>query len=424
MKSQLPFRPYAISRRRFIALAAGAGALSVGSGCGGAGSNDENTGDDEEPSRSDERRTTTAVAKTTATARAKRDAKATPEPEVGKDQAPGGDGITLPSLLERLPNSDGNRESVTLNHYGRAAAAAGLSAYPPRNSDAGTVVKFATALVNAGLAPTDISGYRQLQNVEYWRYEIGFSFEQIEADAYGGALPALEQVLLGAFSMDDIELAVTTDPTWSPILSRQEYQGVKYYSWGPELAVDPKRISTVHPLGRGDRMAASESRIFWTAKDSAMAELISTEGGKSNSLAKTAPFLGLVNAFETRNAHVMAITANANRFKVGSPAGEPQVDPFDAIAMGAVGDGKTYSVLVGLAYASKAVAQRNAANLEGRLSKGTSMRMSKPWSQVFTGANKVAVENSLVIAELPTSTPALWRDILFSSDSLVVVKGA
>jgi hypothetical protein len=412
-----------ISRRRFLSGAVAFGLAGAGVACGG----DDDKEDDEELSpAAQRRRTSTAIARATARAEAK--ATPTPEATVADDE------ITLLDLLDAIPNTDGNRATVNLNHYGRAATAAGLKAYPPRLAPGKEVTDFARALVDAGIAPADISGFRKLSDIDSWRYEIGFSFEQIEADAYAGSSPATQQALFGAFSVADIDVAVTTDPTWSPVLTRQKYQGVEYYSWGEELKVDVRRISTVRPLGRGDRMAASGTRIFWAAKDSAMAELISVETGKSNSLTKTESFRQIAGAMEERHAHAAGLTTDANRFRLKSHPGvdaalaakiekESQLPPFEAIGYGAFLDksGASYIVAI-MYYQTKADAKPAATALADRIRTGTSLRTGKPWNEVFKSAFAIVPDGNLVLADIQTNTPSLWRDIFNSGDSLTLVK--
>ena len=87
--------------------------------------------------------------------------------------------------------------------------------------------------------------------------------------------------------------------------------GIKFYSWGEDLAVDIKKIyapPAFDRLGRGGRIAVLDEYVFRTLETRGMKRLIDVSLGRRDSLADVDEFRLLATGLDELNAYSGLLT--------------------------------------------------------------------------------------------------------------------
>lgn len=327
-------------------------------------------------------------------------------------------------LLALVPDTAANRGFLLANDYAAAREAYGVD-LPPDDADLDVVREYVLGLIgpgrNGGLSPSDLSGMGTRIDPGAWLLELGFSPVQVDADVLAGSPPEQVIALLGRFDPAAVEAAVTSDPEWSDLLEREEYQGVPYYSWGEDLKIDVKRVTATRRLGESIRVAVDDGSYRWAKTTAGIEALIDAGAGRAGSLADDVTMASIAAALHQDGLYTVFMSTDVDAFGSGTPAAcdATCLVPYDAFATAAGHDADGDFVVVVLANRSEADAIENATRLDARIDGGSSVVTKAPWAEYFT-ARDVAADGTLVVAKLRTEKPRIAFDMVYTRDTLLM----
>ena len=340
----------------------------------------------------------------------------------------GGDGAGGPDTasgieasLSVVPVTDGAADFVVVNDIAAAADAAGVTA-PGPGADGTALGDYFSTLSGleespVAVAPAELTRQTALEDAG-WRAELGWAPVDLTGDVSAGQPPNHLQAFFADFDAATVDDAVHTDPTWSDQLEEVEYDGLTYYAWCDDGAIDIGGLSTVRALGECARLFVDEDAglAYWTRTTELMEQALDTFTGDAPSLADDPELGPLAVALDDLGAYSAVLTADGDTF-----AGGGELEPYDAVATGAaVVDGQPRLLLV-YANPDEATAQANADTLAELVTDGESSANGRPWSDAL-GAGEIDVDGSLVTASFPTEDGRLWSGIFLQRDSLLATR--
>ncbi len=370
----------------------------------------------------------------------------------GGNGLPGGsekDGFV--GLLAQIPDNSQTRELIYLNDYARARDVFGIP-LPGDDADEETLTEYLIAVnrgpegsteeaKHTGLAPGPwISGFSehgaiQLKN----RHELGFDVRNVHQSIMAGAPPQLLEVVKGRFNPREIERSIEGCSD-CPKADRVEYEGVESYSWGEDGVVSlSERFSppAFDQLGRGGRIAVSDSLVFRTVETPGMEALIRTHRGKGDSLADDEDLALAAGRLDDLEVFSALIIGDPEYFSAEDvlenlclnlysdecdlirdrAASVGSLTEYEVLGAGAGKDGHGLFNAVILVYRDEGDAERNARQFEERLEEGSSLFANRRWSELIPDAD-VRAEGRTVLAKLRPQSAALWHQSVVVRDSL------
>ncbi len=351
-------------------------------------------------------------------------ATATAPPTEVPTATPAPGGSTLLALLQRIPATEDSSKFVFANDYERARENYGVE-LPPATASPDEIERYARALSGApkfnGLRPAEVSGMSATFDPVAWQLELGFTPLAIDADITAGSPPNQYQVLRGRFEPAVIAAAVGSDPKWSDALTQAAHEGVAYYSWGEDLAIDIKRVSATRRLGESIRVATDGEYFSWAKWTEGLTSMLDAGAGRAKSLADLGPFGAMAAAMSDAGVYTVLLSTDAAQFAAPSSAacGDGCLLAYDAFATAAGHNADGDFVVIVLAQQDEASAKENAARIEQRVSTGSSAVTQRAWSEYFTDT-EIVVNGSLIVATLRTDKPRIAFDMVFTRDTLLL----
>lgn len=349
-------------------------------------------------------------------------------------------------LLEVIPDTPESRGYTLLNDYQRFRETFDLQLPGPEADD--------EALMDYLMRPLDmpqfngsfITGYEgrtAFQAFERRRY-LGFDLRDIHRSAEVGLPPEVLEIVQGDFDPEVTGQALAAC-TECEAPEESERHGIKFYSWGEDLAVDVQKIlapPAFDHLGRGGRIAVLDKYVFRTVETPGMRNLIDTSLGRRDSLADVDEFRLLAAGLDELNAYSGILTDKTQSFDetiknlldgAGSNftqeeaaqlrrrlESEPLLRPYDAFATGAGRDERGRYMAVVLVHSSKQAAEQNVDLLRRRIEEAQSLWIIQPWSDLIEEM-EIRADGAVLLGKLwGERTATLWIQFVFNRDPLLL----
>jgi hypothetical protein len=334
-------------------------------------------------------------------------------------------GAELTALLERIPSGQGG--FVQLANWRAARDAAGVE-QPATDADGDEVVEYLRALEQLGFAT--VSPYELAGRATALRDELGFSVVDLDASAAIGEPPDLAVVFDGRIDADTVRDAVEDDPVFADRLQTAEADGVEYWSWGDDGAVDVRGTSELRRLGESLRLAVVDGGALLTRQTGLMEDLLALDGDDDGrSLADDEDLAAVAGALDERAAIAALLSDEApgtDPVQVLESQGssvpgddEPTLPAYRAYGTGVASVDGDPTLVVVLAYGDEERAQEAAEALQARFDDGVSSATQQPWSELVTDA-EVSTAGRLVVATGTIAEhPRLWFQMVVQRDSLL-----
>jgi len=319
------------------------------------------------------------------------------------------EGNWIVDLLARVPEGAHRAADVTVVDLTAAAAAAGISVPDPGASE-DEIVDYLAGLPRDALIPDLLRD--PFPDFDALTRELGIDPALVTAAITAGTPPETYQVLQGDFDAAAIDRAVRTDPVWADLLTAAEYEGVPYFAWGDDFAVDVGRVTPARRLGRGGRLAVDDGHLYWAPWTAGMEGLIDAGAGTVPTLADDAALARVAGALAGAGVYSAVLTnrallqdAAASALALGAGGGGDEAGPFWVIA--AVHDGA-------------ATAEAAAAEVSRLLAEGGPAATRQPWSERISGF-EVTVEDGLMLAIVRSAGPVGdWWQAFSTRDAIML----
>ena len=282
------------------------------------------------------------------------------------------------------------------------------------------------------------------------REYLGFDIRNEDQSMVAGVLGRQLEVLHGRFDPEATDRALSScSGECTPPDTREEYQGVMFYSWGDDYKVDPKKKlapSAFDHIGRGGRIAVQDSYVFRTLGTDDMKSLLDTSLAESRSLADVDEFLLLARGMSELGAYAMFLTDQTQGFeetlkvlcegfdltmsdqfclRIGAQVEErqPMLRRYNSFATGVGKDEQgAYTALV-LVHADDGSASDNVRLLRRRLEDGTSFYDGTTWVEFFdTDSLDISAKGRVLLAKLRPieGIPPLWIKLVYRRGQLLL----
>jgi hypothetical protein len=261
--------------------------------------------------------------------------------------------------------------------------------------------------------------------------ELGFDVGDLDRVAVVGIPPEPLQVFTGRITADEVEGAVESDPTWSPVLETFEHEGARYWSWLADGEVAVERRTPVRVFGAALRLAVPQDGVALAATRTATVEAaLDAGGGRRDSLADVDELGLLAEAMDGADAYVARFSTQPIEFDVGDAPpevvaaqtaafdAEPHLDRYRGLATGLVAGAHEQALVVALVFDDAEQADANAARLERLVSETASLVHDEPWSTLL-GDPQITTEGRVVIGRFLLEQSAVWH--LLGAEPLLAV---
>ena len=270
---------------------------------------------------------------------------------------------------------------------------------------------------------------------------LGFDIGDMEQSILAGEPPYVLEVASGRIDPEATERSLSrcTECEEPKI---HEHRGVEFYSWGDDLR--PNLAKRLHPpafdeLGRGGRIAVLDSLVLRTLWTQGMRSLIDAYRNNRDSLADdpdlalaagelqslgvySAILFGDVERFTTNPLDsLLSAEEQAQLEKMRAPLGMDTPDEFSALGAGVAKDADGFLTILVFVYEDADVANRNVQGLEEMLANGQSIATGQPWTEYFP-QSEVWSDGRALIARLRTERPAIWLQVVFNNENLLMPK--
>jgi hypothetical protein len=116
------------------------------------------------------------------------------------------------------------------------------------------------------------------------RAELGFDRDEAAQVVDYGQPPTQATVARGRFEREAVAAAVAADPVWSPLLEERTYEGVPFWSWGEDYALNAV-FSDLRGPGNSARLALVDDLVVWAAGDPELEGVLDAVAGRVPTLA-------------------------------------------------------------------------------------------------------------------------------------------
>jgi len=357
----------------------------------------------------------------------------------GVDAVAETEGGPMASALALVPTTDDEGALVVVNDYAAAGAALDLDRPSPDEADEDSVADWFIPLttgrddVVGGLTATEFLGSRVTED-EAWRDELGWAPVDVDlaVELQTEEGPGYS-AFTGDFDADTIEDAVTAeDNVWADELEVEEQGDTEYYRWGDdEAAIDPDRVTTVRPLGRGGSMAVFEGTVLWSWRVDELEAGIDAATGEGDSIGDDEELAAMAEAMDGLGA-MGAVFTSDEEILAGPPIpglddvdrtslDGPVLEPYEALATGVRIGEDGQQVLVALLHDDEDDAAENVDALEEVVEDGTSLVTNRAWSDQVS-VDEIEADGPVLTAVLDLEdggAPNLWINMLYTRDTLL-----
>lgn len=320
------------------------------------------------------------------------------------------------TLLGLIPDTPATRGEVTMTDFARIRDLFGVATPADPADPAQREAYFAqlAATRARGIFPTflsELGTFAQQTNLAAY-----LGYRRVDQDVSAGQPPSTFEAVRGVFDPDAAAAALAACADCPPAQTAQ-FEGVTYYSWGDDFAVDLQSVlkpPAFDRLGRGGRIAVTNEYILRTLWTEGMTAMIAAAHG-SASLGANADFRLAAQGLEdlqTYGAYLTDQTQTATAETSG-----PLLRPYSLIAVG-VGREANGAAFTGIAlvHESEQAAQGNAGLIQRRIGETSSAATRQPWSSMFSSVEVHATGRLLAIT---LHGSAIGPDFLLRRDPLL-----
>jgi hypothetical protein len=308
------------------------------------------------------------------------------------DSDEGADAGSLRSMLGQIADTPENRSFVVWVDIATARELAG-EPVPDAGSDAESDLELFVGGRDRVVQPRPpaFMGSR-FADVEDWRTEVGFAVTDVDQSIDAGVPPEMSAVVRGRIDGNDVEAAISSDPTWKDDRETAEHDGVSYSRWLDDGETDLERASPARPLGNSLRLQAADGQVRWARTDEAMEATIDAGAGDTDTLADVTGFEAIAASFEGQDVYQASLSADPGPFSIGrAPRLSPEqrerlatdaLEPWTTVGVGDAVDGdRSLGVLV-LTHDDDEKAETNVERLRSLLDSGRSTN-GEPYADVY-----------------------------------------
>ena len=298
-----------------------------------------------------------------------------------------------------------------------------------------------------GRAPF-ISGYTEfaVHTFEMGKY-LAFDLRTLDQSVLAGTPPGQLGAMLGDFDPTATDAALENCVASVPdctIAIHQSHEGISFYFWGEDLAMDLTRV-LVPPafdrLGRGGRIAVQDSHVFYTVETPGMEALIETSLAKRPSLLDSKQFRLLAKAMTQLDAHASFLSDQTMSVedaidKIGGKnmsqehveqiraqvMATPMLKPYLAFATGEGVDQVGPYMALALVHANAETAEENVNLLLRRINEASSLMTRQQWAEMVD-RTEVRADGPIFLAKLHGRISRAWAAMVFNRDSLLFHEG-
>ena len=349
-------------------------------------------------------------------------------------------------LLGTIPDTVETRQWVLINDYALARELFGVE-LPGPDADQESLEDYLVDLLepsNSGMSPGPfISGFSDvaflfLENQPYLAFDLRNVNQSVEA----GLPPEQLEVVRGRFDPDATDQALR-NCSQCPEPDRIERQGVAFYSWGEDLAVNlEERLSppAFDKLGRGGRLAVQKDYVYRTVETRGMEKLIDVRLEQRRSLADFDDFqllvagldqLGVYSALLSNQTQDLSDEAILSSLLPIDPTADDfdrlkeeivhpgLLRPYQAFATATGKDDEGQFMALVLVHDDARAASRNLDLLQRRIDQGNSLRGSTPWREFFN-QTEIHTDGRVLLAKLRGDrTNRIWLEFVLFIDPLI-----
>jgi hypothetical protein len=302
---------------------------------------------------------------------------------------------SLTAMLGEVPDTQANRSFVAWVDLAAAREQAGL---PRPAAGTGSDDEESLQVFTGGesspvraLAPIFMDG--RGAELDAWSAEVGFTVNDIDQSVDAGVPPEMTAVARGRITVDRVEQAVSSDPSWKDDLETTDHEGVRYWRWLEDGELSPPRVTPTRPLGNSLRLQADEGQIRWSRTDGAMHDSIDAGAGDTDTLADVDELARVATFLEEHDAYQAYLSADPGPFSVSRvPRATPEVkeqlgagalEPWTAIGVGDAVDGDVAIGVLVLTHDDEKAAATNVKRLRKIIRSGRSLRNATPYADVY-----------------------------------------
>lgn len=314
----------------------------------------------------------------------------------------------IAGLLDRVPGAGSSGEFLMVVDLVGAAAIGGV-AIPAPGAPADEVAGFFAGLPRDALVPDLLRD--PFPDFDALARELGLDPALVTAAISAGNPPETYQVLAGDFDPAAVDAAVHSDSVWADLLTTAEHEGVPYYTWGDDFAIDLSRVTAVRRLGRGGRLGIDDGFLYWVPWTAGMEGLIDAGAGRTATLADDPALARVAGALEEAGVYSAVLT---NR---------PMLDDTaSARALGAGGGGDEAGAfwVIAAVHNSPAEAEAAAAEVERILTEGSTAATRQPWAERVSGL-QVTLDEALMVVTVRSAGPVGdWWQAFSTRDAVML----
>jgi hypothetical protein len=332
------------------------------------------------------------------------------------DPTTGSGSGSLTSMLGEVPDTPANRSFVAWVDVAAARELAGLPRpVAGKEPDADEALEvFIPGKSGSVQALTPIFIDNRAAELDAWRTEVGFTVDDIDQNIDAGVQPEMTSVARGRFQADQVEEAVSSDPSWKDELETADHDGVEYWRWLDDGEMSPQHVTPTRPLGNSLRLQAGGGQIRWTRTDATMEDAIDAGAGNTDTLADVDELARIATALEDHDAYQAYLSADPGPFSVDRvPRASPEVkeelaadalEPWTAIGAGDAVDGDVAVGVLVLTHDDEEAAATNAERLRKIIESGRSPQSNAPFADVYE-VRSLDQEGSTVILTVEQERP-------------------
>jgi hypothetical protein len=302
---------------------------------------------------------------------------------------------SLTSMLGEVPDTPENRSFVAWVDVAAARERAGLPrpAAGKESGDKAALEVFTGGKSSKVRALTPIFMENRAAEFDAWRTEVGFTVNDIDQNIDAGVPPEMISVARGRVEVDEVEEAVSSDPSWKDDLETIDHLGDRYWRWLDDGEITPERVTSTRPLGNSLRLQAEKGQIRWTRTDATMEDALDAGADRSDTLADVDELAGIATVLEENDAYQAYLTADPGPFSVERmPRASPEVkeraeadalEPWTAVGVGDAVDGDVAVAVLVLTHDDEEAATTNVERLRKIIESGRSPQNDMPYAEVY-----------------------------------------
>lgn len=280
-------------------------------------------------------------------------------------------------LLASIPETANTRyAAITIIDLARAAERLDIDRPGARASDAAVVDYLGDLAAQAGIVPAGPFGaFGRSAYADQIRTELGFDHRNIDQIVSAGTGARELTVARGSWDLESIQSAVTSDLTWSTLLTTDVDGPATVHRWGIDFDLDLSRFSPTRPAGHHRRLAIADDQLLWARYDDGISDAVDAIEGITRSLADVDDLVALAAIADEEQLFTGVIAPNVAAFVADlteQRRSEGLLRRPDAMLIGDGVDEQGRYTLIALRHSSEDVADFELVEFEQRIATAAS----------------------------------------------------